>query len=251
MRIGLVTQPKTYTRRILIKRLFGTEVTDYISKEKNPFELSVQILPYSKRCLDKMSAKRLSRLVDKAISRLERYDVEKIVFSQELKLLFENKNIVHSSIDADKTRLYFLKLMPLCFRQTAKKCGINLLTSSVCISDTKMDRISAYLMRQLCFDVNDLAICTQNSERAQRLCDEFYDETGLLVQVCKEIKRNTDIVIDVDAASLRIGRDLRVCGADFGFDFSGYNVSHMDVALHLQELDYARIRWIYTYDKNA
>ncbi len=249
MIIGLVTEPKTYTRKILIKRFLGIRICDNIKNPSNPFELYAELLPFSNKRLEAMSCRRLRRLLDKQLQRLKKRGVTKFMLSDYLYRLCLSKNIDTSLFSNGHGEKLFLMILPLCIRQTAKKHNINLLLSSICISDTKMDRISEYLMRELCFDTKKLVLCTDNTVSAKKFCESFYDETGLWVEVISAINSDTDIVIDVNRCELRIGRDLFVRDAGFGFDFCGYKINQCDIASLLQSPDTANIRWIFSYEK--
>ena len=249
MTIGLISEPKSYTRKLLIKRFLKINVSDNITGTLNPFDMYAEVLPFSNRYLESMSANRLNKLINKKIHRLEKYGITKFILSDYLYKLCQAKDITTSSFANRCGKKLFLAISPLCIRQTAKNHSINLLRSSVCISDTKMDRISQYLLRELCFDTKKLILRTNNTDAAKNFCERFYDETGLWVEVSSVLNLNTDILIDVDNCEIKIGRDLFIRDARFDFDLCGYSVCHTDIASLLATPDLSHIQWVCGYEK--
>ena len=244
MNLGLITEPKVYTRKMFFKRLFGILIKDRIEKEENPFRIEVRVLPLKVKTIEKMPKKRLKRYIKKASEELSKSGAEKIVFSKFLRSFgLENNQ------DDYKERELFLKLAPLCIRQTAPLCGVDLMRESVCIRAIKMDRISEYLARDMCFDTNNIIINTKTKEQANRFCEDFYDETGLWVRVTDYSDATGGIYIDVDKAEIGFGKNLYVRSIDFGFDFSGYSVNQQDALVHLRGFKRDKIKWCYDYKK--
>lgn len=248
MKIGLITEPKAYTGKIFFKRILGAGIREEIKNSDNPFEAVVQVLPFSKKKLMGMSPVKLKKRIKREQQRLYRCGIEKIVYSVFIKELCRDKNVLMADITSNGDKV-FLSLVPRCIRETAKKCGINLISSSICIRDIKMDRISEYLMQELCFDTKNLAISTQNIHRARMICDRFYEETGLLVDVSESFEKLANICIDVDLAEVSVGNDLIIRNVDFGFDLCGYDAQHMDFAPYLPEFKPEKIKWCYSYKK--
>ncbi len=247
MIIGLVSEPKDYTRKILIKGLLGIEIRDRIISEQNPFELEVGILPFSKKRMDRMSPQRFTDKILKVKKRLIKHGAEKVIISRKIKNLCEAKGIrINELSDVDGKKL-FLRLIPFCLREITKKCGIDLMSKPVCIRDTEMDRISEYLMRALCFDVKNLIVCTKNTERAYAVCEAFYDETGFWVHVADDAFCSAAITIDVDNALLSVGRELCICEAEFGYELEGYDASHTDLAVCLSDISVGKAEWVFNY----
>ncbi len=249
MTIGLVSEPKSYSRKLLINRFLGIKISDNIINSANPFQIQAEILPFSNKRLENMSAVRLNRLINKKVRNLEKSGITNFILSDCLYRLCQAKNVALHRFSNGCGKNLFLALSPLCIRQTAKKQNINLLRSSICISDTKMDRISEYLLRELCFDTKTLIFCTSNTKSAEAFCESFYDETGLWVDVRRTVASAADITIDIDKCEVKIGRDLFIRDAILGFDFFGYSVRQCDAASLLKNPDLTHIRWVYNYTK--
>lgn len=247
MIIGLVSEPKVYTRKILIRGMLGLSVSDKVTNAENPFDLEVGILPFSRRQMDKMSARSLSARIIKLKKRLIHKGAQQVLISRGLKKLCDGKGIVLEELSDINGKNLFLRLAPFCIRELSKKCGIDLMKKPVCIRDAEMDRISEYLMRALCFDVKNLTICTKSKGRALRICEAFYDETGFLVRVADSLPKDAAITIDVDRCALLIGRDLCVTEAEFGYNLGGYDVSHTDVAVCLPDFTLGATEWVFSY----
>lgn len=250
MKLGLVTQPKTYTGRIFLKSILGIAIKEEIKHPSNPFELKVGILPFSEAMLNRMPPRRLEKVIKKQQIRLKRCGVEKIVYSDFLKKICGEKTILKEYVDDNCGNILFLKLLPIFIRQTAEKIGIDLINATICIRDSKAGRISEYLMRELCFDTKNLEVCTRERVRFEAVCDRFYEETGLLVKVLDWDMVTADVCIDVDLLELRFGRDLFVRTIDMGFDLDGYVVRHRDIAACLDKFEPDKIKCCYSHKKN-
>ncbi len=249
MMIGLISEPGSYSRKLLIKRLLGIKAFDRIINPANPFEMYAEVLPFSNKHLESMSLKRLTKLINKKTQLLEKLGITKFILSDYLYRLCISKCIATNRFANGHGKKLFLTISPICIRQTAKKYNIDLLHSSICISDTKMDRISEYLLRALCFDTKSLSLCTNNTNAAANFRESFYNETGLWVDIAATLNSDSDIIIDVDRCQIKIGRDLFIRGAVFDFDFSGYSVCHTDIASLLTKPDLTNIYWVYSYTK--
>lgn len=247
MTIGLVTQPKQCQGQKSLKRLFKRRPQKVKEGDRNPFDLMIEVLPFSKETLEKMSSHRLEKLINKHCKRLKNCRVDEIIYSDFLEKLLAGKVMLPCGQSGQN--LFFLKKVPVCIRQTAKKCGIDLLKSTICIRDANAGRISEYLMRELCFDTKKIVFCSKNQKSAKTICDKFYEETGLLIKVLDYDEKSADICIDADLNELSFGTDLYVRDADLGFDFDGYKVSNMRVASLLTGFEPQKIRWTYSYKK--
>ena len=102
--------------------------------EKNPFELYVAKIPFK----NYKSARSLERKIKKAIKILEEQQVQKIIFSKPLKEYCKDLDV--GSLQEERNRL-FLEISPVCIRQVAAFCNINLLESEICIRDNNPGRI--------------------------------------------------------------------------------------------------------------
>lgn len=248
MLIGLVTEQMPHTRKSWLIRLFRITTYKKIASPQNGFVALLAELPYSIKWLERQTPQRLERLMVKTLAKLEK-QASKQVLSEYLKKLCQSKGVLSEKTDNYKARRLFLRLSSQCIRQTAKKCGIRLIDAVVCIRDTKMDRISEYLLKELCYDVNNIVVCTKNQAGAKAICESFYDETGLLVRILDtDDFVNSDIMVDVDEAFIKFGRDLYVTGADLGFDFKGLYFNHFEIAHLINKKDFEKIKWIYSYE---
>ncbi len=241
MVIGVITEPKKNTKGLTLQRIFG-----YISVKReccpeNPFELLFATLPQSREKLMQKKAEKVKKLAQKARRKLAKKGAEEIVFSVFLK---EKCNSPQN-----EAKELFFKYAPLCIRQTAAKMGINLFESRLCIRDSKMERISECLINSLCFDVKNLVLITQNTQRATEISEEFYDETGFLVEVRDGQPSRFDILIDVDKGCIRFGSDLTVHSADMGYNFLGYNIHQLEVAAAAKDTERLPRGWIFDHKK--
>ncbi len=246
MLIGLVTEPLLNTRKNWFKRLFRIKTYKKIQNIEAGIDVFAVELPYSIKELNAKTHIGLERYFNKIVERLEKQMVA-TVLSDGLKELCQSKGILQRQIDDSKPKKLFLKLCPDCIRQTAKLCGFQLIDSVLCIRDTKMDRISEYLLRELCYDVNNIVVCTKNRVAAEEICERFYDETGLLVRVL-DAEMVSDIIVDVDNAVVLIKKDLYIKSADLGYDFQGYKVNHLEFAQIINKKEFNNIKWNYSYE---
>ncbi len=249
MTIGLITEPVSYTRKYFLYRLLKLHTCEKIINPNNPFELVAEILPYSYRTIEKLSPIRLENLIHKKVKLLQKNGVTKFILSDFLYKLCMNKKINTTYFANGNGKQIFLALLPLCLRQTTKKAGIDLFSANVCIRDSKMDRISEYLTRELCYDTKNLYLCTHNLKTASTFCESFCDETGLWIGVRDKLNFHCDIILDVDNCQLKIGTDLFVRDVKFNFDFCGYNVCHTDIATLLTSHSLTPTSWVYSYEK--
>ncbi len=247
MTIGLITEPKSYTRKYFLIRLLKLRAFEKIAAVGNSFDVRAEVLPFSHQGLEKLSAFRLEKLISRRVRLLKKAGVAQLILSEYLFKLCTCKGIDTSGFANGQGRRIFLSLMPLCIRQTAKKSDIDLFSANVCIRDTKMDRISEYLIRELCYDTKKLYLCTQNSRSAKSFCETFFDETGLWVDVCDRLNFHCDILLDVDNSRLQIGNDLFVVDAKLNYNFGGYSVSHTDAATLLSKVDLSMPSWVFSY----
>ncbi len=249
MTIGLLTESKSYTGKYFFKRLFGIRTYEKITSPLNPFDLIAEILPYPFSRLEKMSCIRLKKILGKKVKMFAKLGITKLVLSDRLYKLCKLKQIDTSHFANGNGKRIFLLLMPLCVRQVSKSAGIDLFSANVCISDFKLDRISEYLLRGLCFDTKRICLCTTNQSAAQQLCERFCDETGLWVDIRSNMDCSCDILLDVDECEVKIGHDLFVRDAKYDFFFSDYDICHTDIASLLNVSELSPVGWIYSYQK--
>ena len=241
MVIGVVTEPKKNTKRLTLQRIFGYISVKSVLCRENPFDLLIAILPYSEKELIRKKDQKVKKLTEKAKRKLVKKGAQEIVFS-----VFMNEKYNGHKNEAKEL---FFKYAPQCIRKTTNEMKTNLFESRVCIRDSKMERISENLINQLCFDIKNLVLITENTQKAQKLCERFYDETGLLVEVREGQPQRFDVLIDVDKGCIRFGSDLAVCGADMGYNFFGYNIDQLDVAVAAKDVERLPRAWIFDHKK--
>ena len=101
-----------------------------------------------------------------------------------------------------------------------------------------MDRITEYLLRELCFDARTIVLCVENPKGADMVCEKLFDDFGLMVQLAENFSEAyADILIDTETPSVRIGRDLVIDGAELDFEMNGICVDSMEVAACLSGFD--------------
>ncbi len=230
--IGLITERLTKER----KYIFEGCKKKVIYSDKNPFELIVGEIPFSRERMPSVKERVLVRYVKKAEKLLKGNGAESIVLSD---------NIKGSLVDWERferntqqKRDIFLHTVPHAIRQFAPGCGVDLMEARVCIRDSKMDRISEYLMRELCYDIKNLVICTQNEKDGADLCEQFCDETGMPIKICKNISHGAvDVFIDVDNGFVRIGRDIVIDGIKLDFDLGGYAADSLEIASYIKDFN--------------
>lgn len=237
IRIGLISEHPTRPE----KRFFGEYTKEIILNEKNPFELLAVTVPYSVSQLGKMRASRKNRVINKAKDIMEKNGVEKVFFSPSVRRAVNGEA---GMADGDSAKhILFPKWAYVCVRLFSKRYGIDLLKSKVCIRQCRMDRISEQFISQLCFDTKNPVVCTDDYSGAQAFREKFLDEAGMAVKIADyDAWRDFDIVIDVDGALVRIGRDLIVDRAVAEFEFGGYEADLTEITAHVAQF--------VTFDRN-
>ncbi len=237
IRIGLISEHPTKAE----KRFFGEYTKEFLLNKKNPFELLTVTVPYSENQLERLRASRKNKAINKAKAILEKNGVERIFFSPSIRRVLNGGD---DTADTDSAKhILFPKWAYVCVRLFSKRYGVDLLESKVCIRHCRMDRISEQFISQLCFDTKNLAVCTRDCNGAQAFREKFLDETGMAVKIADyEAWRDFDVVIDVDAAAVRIGRDLIVDGAVAEFELGGYEADLTEITAHVAQF--------VTFDRN-
>ncbi len=249
MVIGVVTLPKKNTKKLTLQKIFGCISVQKVMCPENPFDLLVAKVPYNEEKLRRKSPSKVKKITAKAERKLVKKGAEEIVFCNFIADLLREKEICEYSSGKKETKELFLKYAPLCIRQTAAEMGINLFESRICIRDSKMERISEYLINRLCFDVKKLILITENIQRAREVCEKFYDETGFLVDVRDGCTHRFDVLIDVDGGCVRFGSDLAVQGADMGYNLFGYDICQLEVAVAAKDTERLPQGWIFDHKK--
>lgn len=249
MVIGVVTQPKKNTKAHVFKRIFGCIPVKRAVCAENPFELIIAILPYDAATLRRKSVLRVRKIAERAKRKLAKKGAEPVVFSETFMDIFCEKGLYEYCGQQKNSKELFLKYAPLCIRQTADEIGMKLFESRVCISDGEMERISEYLINSLCFDVKNLTVITQKEQKANEICEKFYDETGFLIEVRTDAAHKFDILIDVDKGCVRFGNNLAVRGADMGYNLFGYDINQQTLALAAKDAERAPEGWIFDHKK--
>lgn len=237
IRIGLISVHPTKPE----KRFFGQYTKEFILNKKNPFELLVVTVPYSGCQFGKLRDSRKDRVISKAKSIMKKNGVERVFFSPSIECVLSD---VYATADKCSAKdVLFPKWAYVCVRIFSKRYGIDLMESKVCIRHCRMDRISEQFISQLRFDTKNLAVCTKDFHGARTLREKLLDETGLAVKIADyEAWRDFDVVIDVDGAAVRIGRDLVVDGAVADFDLGGYDADLTEITAHVAQF--------VTFDRN-
>lgn len=237
MHIGIVSEYTGENQKVFC---FKKSVKEIISDEHNPFELTAIRLPYTVDRIEKMTEKRRISLMKKAVLRLKKSGVNQIVLTDGLKQYRNEIMAVCDGISVAEGRKEFYKYIPDAVRVAAKKCSIELLDAKVCISTIRADRITEYLLRKLCYDIKNLTVCTEDTEKAKMLCREFSEETGFFPKITAAVQNSpnrADVLIDLDNARVRIGRNVVIDGVEFDFNLNGFEVNMLDVALCLPDID--------------
>lgn len=248
MVIGIVTEAKD---KNILQRIFKFLNVKIIESEENPFKLVVVTIPYTKQKLEKMDYKHCLRLRKRIVKKARKHGVLRLVLSRSVMCPpFENwKEPLVAPINDGKFLL--LKLAPECIRKAASQLGEKLINQVVCISDFEMDRISEYLVRELCYDTKRIAIATRNSELAEKFSEAFFEESGLLVEVRPDLPKQQGILINVDEGYIKFGKDLYIQDIDFGYKLFELDVKSVDIAACLKGTPTLKFKGIYSYEKKG
>ena len=231
VRIGIISERPTKKERVFLER-YKREV---IKNDKNPFEMVAVRVPYSGKQIQRRPSKRVIKSISKAKKILEKLGIEKILFSE---LIKEHVDLSEFSVKESQKDEKFLLTVPLCIRRFSTRCGFVLPAEKICIRASKMDRITEYLLRELCFDARTIVLCVENPKGADMVCEKLFDDFGLMVQLAENFSEAyADILIDTKTPSVRIGRDLVIDGAELDFEMNGICVDSMEVAACLSGFD--------------
>ena len=247
MKIGIVAPPKAYKRGLTLKRIFRVVSIEELKILSNPFDLVIGEIPILEEKLKTMPRQKLERWIVDAKNKLRRFGTEEIVFTDFIKTLCHGKGIFQKSQNAENGDLLFLKMLPGCIRETAKKCSIDLMNEGVCIRESKAGRISEYLMQELCFDTKTIVLATKDPEGSKKVCNHFFEETGLFVKTVDFEDIHQKIVLDVDLKMVRFRKDLYVNAVDMGFDMEGYGVRQRDILSAIKGYTPKELKWEYRY----
>ena len=249
MKIGIIVPPKAYKRGFLLKRILRIISVEEVKNAANPFELWIARVPFGEEKLKRMSPLRLENLLIRAKNKLNRLNPNGIVYDEFIKDLCIQKSILLGAAKNSVGDMLFLRMMPDCIRETAKKCKINLLDTAVCIREPKAGRISEYLMQELCFDTKKIVLATKDKEDSQKVCDRFFEETGLFVKnVAFDELPPWGIVIDIEEGMVSFGKDLYVKAVDLGFKLGDCNVRQREILALLKGYTPQKLKWMYSYE---
>lgn len=230
MLIGVVCEHKG-KKALPIAHMLRRSKIESLKFSQNPFELAVFELPCGEERLKRLSGARADKLLLKAAVRLQRSKTEAVVFSEAVK--------EHLLCGADRERIknaekeLFFRAVAENAESLAKKCGIDILNSEVCISCRAMDKIGWYLSRAVCFKTKNLSLCTLQTPKFQTEYAEFCGEMGFYPRVAAyggAAANRADIIIDVDGGFAEIGRSVKLSGVGFGFETGGICVDTADIA---------------------
>ncbi len=241
MLIGVITEGAEEKKN---RKFFKGKNIAHIKLDNIPVELVIIKIKASRK------EKKIIKAVVTAIKQLRDLKISKIVLDKELKK-YKEKIPEEKGIEFvnGKTELY--RCFPDCIRVVARKCGINLLRSKICIRAAKMDRISEYLMQELCYDTKQLVICTNDCVAAELLCERFCEETGFSIEIYNEQQKvKADVIIDINENNVQIGKDVVVDGIEFDFDIEEKSIDMLDVMACLNEFDWVKHIKNYKSSKN-
>lgn len=248
MRIGLVSERVDCDKRS-VREIVGRRMkTETITIGDGLCDITAVSLPYTWHQLERLKMRKADAAVGRALDRLERLGIKKIVFSSRLKAYMPK--------DAGKFpdgRSVFHLFVPMCVRTLSQRCGIIPHRASLGIRETNSGRISEYLMNELCCDVKSITLYTEKIDQARDMCDRFFDETGLPALVAADslqCERGEDIFIDVDNATVRIGRDVVVDGVELNFDLKEYSADSLDIAACIRDKETMKMVQAYKCGKN-
>lgn len=248
MVIGIVTEAKD---KSILQRIFKILTVKIIETEENPFKLVIITIPHTKQNLEKMDLQHSLRLRKKIVKKAKKHGTQRLILSRLVMCpAFENW-AEPLMVSMDEGKQLFLKLAPECIRKATTQMGEKLIHQIVCISDFKMDRISEYLVRELCYDTKSITIVTRNRERAEKFSEAFFEESGLLVDVRPDLPKQQGILINVDDGYIRFGKDLYIRDIDFGYKLFELDVKSVDIAACLKGTEPHRFKGIYSYDKKG
>ncbi len=214
----------------------GKYKKEFIISPENPFEVVGIRLPCSLGQFEKLKLKNQKKLVKRAKKKLEKDNVTEIIFSKDIR-----KYCLFDGLFEEKRKQIFLSLVPEHIRALTEKCGIKLPVDEICIKNTRMDRINGYFLDEICYDAARIKICTENTEKAKKICERFYDDTGLLVRVTKVPETvDADIFIDADIMRLRIGTDILIDGDEFEMLVGDYLVDGLDALACVRNVDFRK-----------
>lgn len=228
MRIGLVSERVDCDKRNACSIVGRRMKTETITIGGGLCHITAVSLPYTEHQLEGLKIRKADAAVRRAIARLEGLGIKKIVFSDKLK-----SHIPEDLGEFPDGRSIFHLFVPMCVRALSQRCGIIPHRASLGIREADSGRISEYLMRELCCDAGEITLYTEKVDRARDMCDRLFDETGLPAVAAADSGQCEicdDIFIDVDNATVRIGRDVVVDGVELDFDLKEYSADSLDIA---------------------
>ncbi len=248
MVIGVVTEAKD---KNILQRIFRFLTVKIIETEENPFKLVVVTIPHTKQSLGKMDARHCVHLRKRIVKKARKHGVLRLILSHSVMCpAFESwKEPLLAPVNDGK--LLLMKLAPECIRKATRQLGEKMINQNVCISDSEMDRISEYLIRELCYDTKRIVVITQNLECAEKFVEEFFEESGLLVEVRTDLPGQQGILINVDEGYIKLGKDLYIQDIDFGYKLFGLEVKSIDIAACLRKTPLLKFKGIYSYEKKG
>lgn len=237
MHIGIVSEYTGENQKIFCLK---KSIKEIITDGNNPFELTTVRLPYTADRIKKMTGKCRILLIKKAVVFLKKSGVSHIVLTDFLKKYSNEITVVCGGIPIADGRKEFYKYIPDAVRIAAKKCSIELLDAKVCISTIRADRITEYLLRELCYDIKNLTVCTEDTENAKMLCRGFSEETGFFPKITSTVQNSpnkAEVLIDLDNGRVRVGRNVVIDGVEFDFNLNDFEVNMLDIAFCLTDID--------------
>lgn len=251
MLIGVVSEHKGKKVSPISRILRRGNKIEIVKNEKNPFETAVFSLPYNEKQLGQLSGRQANKQLLNAAAHLRESGASALVFSEAAKknLLCDDERQKIKNAEDD----LFFRLLPECTESLAKKCGVDLLNSEVCISSSMMDTISWYLSRELCFKTKNLSFCTSQTLQFSSEYAEFCREMGFYPKIIPygEISANrADILIDINGGFAKIGRSVKLSGVGFEFETEGICVNTADIAACIGIKTAKRCGFYFKFGKN-
>lgn len=237
--IGIISVPRTrkslYGRilnRVIIKESFG-DSPKYIAAET--FSSAEDIA--------KMSALRLSILVNKAKKALKSSGAEVVLFSSEFKRCAGDKY----DCEAEKSYKIPRYMLPECFMFAVKLARKNKPLGTLTVSDEALSLVSYEFLSKICCVAKNITICTNNISKAEAVTEKIFTHYGVYVTVKSGTMPSGNIsqaIIDADLCMVRVD-DFIIDKAEFYSNSGEYQTDSAEEAAFLGERNNLKIKnWI-------
>lgn len=232
MLVGIVSECTDGVRTRKHRRFFKHYTVKHFENSDLAVELLAVSMPYTVPEFEKLKPERKRKVIERAVLRLCEYGVRNIVFSSALAGYRESSKKIAGVKLLDGSDIFY-RFVPDMIRKAAKKCGLRLIDARIGIAALKMDRITEYLIRELCFDSKRMTLYTDATDSDSDFFEKMFDETGFAPELkglnaCDP--RHGDIFIDTDRHAVRVGRDMVIDSLELELDIGGYRIDTLDVA---------------------